>query len=160
MYVVYLSCDFVTKMIIKKINLKIWKSSLISGLWFGIVQFLNRNIQACSWMFPYLVAAKCNYFGGITFYQNFVFKCSMDNCAKIVINISNFFIRQILRIFLIKPAIMISITKFRPFPKPIFIGNFLNFSFGVKLCRNVRVTSYHLIENRQNTLNPRFYGRT
>ena len=44
--VVYLSCDFVTKMIIK-INLKIWKSSLISGLWFGIVQFLNRNIQAC-----------------------------------------------------------------------------------------------------------------
>ena len=47
MYVVYLSCDFVTKMMIKKINLKIWKSSLISGLWFGIVQFLNRNIQAC-----------------------------------------------------------------------------------------------------------------
>ena len=47
MYVVYLSCDFVTKMIIKKINLKIWKSSLISELWFGIVQFLNRNIQAC-----------------------------------------------------------------------------------------------------------------
>ena len=43
MYVVYFSCDFVTKMIIKKI----WKSSLISGLWFGIVQFLNRNIQAC-----------------------------------------------------------------------------------------------------------------
>ena len=32
----------------KKINLKIWKSSLISGLWFGIVQFLNRNIQACN----------------------------------------------------------------------------------------------------------------
>ena len=84
----------------------------------------------------------------------------MNNCAKIVINISNFLIRQILRIFLIKPAIMFSITKFRPFPKPIFIGNFLNFSFGVKLCRNVRVTSYHLIENRQNTLNPRFYGRT
>ena len=48
MYVVYLSCDFVTKMMIKKINLKIWKSSLISGLWFGIVQFLNRNIQACA----------------------------------------------------------------------------------------------------------------
>ena len=46
MYVVYLSCDFVTKMMIRKINLKIWKSSLISGLWFGIVQFLNRNIQA------------------------------------------------------------------------------------------------------------------
>ena len=43
-----MSCDFVTKMMIKKINLKIWKSSLISGLWFGIVQFLNRNIQACS----------------------------------------------------------------------------------------------------------------
>ena len=43
MYVVYLSCDFVTKMIIKIF----WKSSLISGLWFGIVQFLNRNIQAC-----------------------------------------------------------------------------------------------------------------
>ena len=120
----------------------------------------NIGHHSWSWMFPYLVAAKCNYFGGITFYQNFVFKCSMDNCAKIVINISNFLIRQILRIFLIKPAIMISITKFRPFPKPIFIGNFLNFSFGVKLCRNVRVTSYHLIENRQNTLNPRFYGRT
>ena len=33
-----------------KINLKIWKSSLISGLWFGIVQFLNRNIQA--WRMP------------------------------------------------------------------------------------------------------------
>ena len=114
------------------------------------------------WTFPYLMAAKCNYFGGITFYQNFIFKCSMNNCAKIVINISNFLIpgSQILRIFLIKPAIMFSITKFRPFPKPIFIGNFLNFSFGVKLCRNVRVTSYHLIENRQNTLNPRFYGRT
>ena len=46
--VVFLSCDFVTKIMIKKINLKIWKSSLISGLWFGIVQFLNRNIQACS----------------------------------------------------------------------------------------------------------------
>ena len=42
MYVVYLSCDFVTKMIIKEF----WKSSLISGLWFGKVQFLNRNIQA------------------------------------------------------------------------------------------------------------------
>ena len=113
-------------------------------------------------MFPYLVAAKCNYFGGITFYQNFIFKYSMNNCAKIVINISNFLIpgSQILRIFLIKPAIMFSIAKFRPFPKPIFIGNFLNFSFGVKLCRNVRVTSYHLIENRQNTLNPRFYWRT
>ena len=47
MYVVYLSCDFVTKMMMKKINLKIRKSSLISGLWFGIVQFLHRNIQAC-----------------------------------------------------------------------------------------------------------------
>ena len=43
MYVVYLSCDFVTKMII----IFFWKSSLISGSWFGIVQFLNRNIQAC-----------------------------------------------------------------------------------------------------------------
>ena len=43
MYVVYLSCDFVTKMIIKIF----WKTSLISGLWFGIAQFLNRNIQAC-----------------------------------------------------------------------------------------------------------------
>ena len=52
MYVVYLSCDFVTKMIIKKINLKIWKSSLISGLWFGIVQFLNRNIQAWTSVIP------------------------------------------------------------------------------------------------------------
>ena len=110
----------------------------------------------------YLMAAKCNYFGGITFYQKFIFKCAMNNCAKIVINISKFLIpgSQILRIFLIKPAIMFSITKFRPFPKAIFIGNFLNFSFGVKLCRYVRVTSYHLIKNRQNTLNPRFYGRT
>ena len=51
MYVVYLSCDFVTKMIIKKI----WKSILISGLWFGIVQFLNRNIQAC------ISQAKCEF---------------------------------------------------------------------------------------------------
>jgi hypothetical protein len=121
---------------------------------------MTQKIGHRLWMFPHLVAAKCNYFGGISFYQNFIFKCSMDNSAKIVINISNFLIKQILGIFLIKPAIMFPSAKFRPFPKPIFIENFLNLSFGVKLCRNVRITSYYLIENRQNTLNPRFYGRT
>ena len=61
MYVVYLSCDFVTKMIIKKINLKIWKSSLISGLWFGIVQFLNRNIQAWSSVYPTVIQSISKY---------------------------------------------------------------------------------------------------
>ena len=75
MYVVYLSCDFVTKMMMKKINLKIRKSSLISGLWFGIVQFLNRNIQAC--ILEFNIESQMSNNAMLNVYFSPVYSCKM-----------------------------------------------------------------------------------
>ena len=80
MYVVYLSCDFVTKMIIKK-N---WKSSLISGLWFGIVQFLNRNIQACE---SIKKASNTETAGGPFFWSGAIIKLYI--CVSVLSNSKN-----------------------------------------------------------------------
>ena len=74
MYVVYLWCDFVTKMIIKFF----WKSSVISGLWFGIVQFLNRNIQACTTYLTFTGQLLCQESSKSFFFFNSIMNNSLE----------------------------------------------------------------------------------